>query len=76
MDVDANNKLSFNVNDPLIKITGAVTGQATMTNLGDVTINVSGGDDTVGSSQLDSVKTFTIYDVSGGTLFTMYGAGA
>ena len=30
--------LDFNVNDPIITLTGAVTGNATMTNLGDVTI--------------------------------------
>ena len=35
---DADNTLDFNVNDPIITITGAVTGNATMTNLGDVTI--------------------------------------
>ena len=35
---DADNTLDFNVNDPIITITGAVTGSATMTNLGDVTI--------------------------------------
>ena len=36
---DTDNTLDFNVNDPIITITGAVTGNATMTNLGDVTIN-------------------------------------
>ena len=36
---DTDNTLDFNVNDPTITITGAVTGNATMTNLGDVTIN-------------------------------------
>ena len=36
---DADNTLDFNVNDPIITLTGAVTGNATMTNLGDVTIN-------------------------------------
>ena len=35
---DADNTLDFNVNDPIITLTGAVTGNATMTNLGDVTI--------------------------------------
>jgi hypothetical protein len=35
---DADNTIDFNVNDPIITLTGAVTGNATMTNLGDVTI--------------------------------------
>jgi hypothetical protein len=38
---DTNGKLDFNVNDPLITITGDVDGSATMTNLGDTTINVT-----------------------------------
>ena len=35
---DADNTLDFNVNDPVITLAGVVTGSATMTNLGDVTI--------------------------------------
>ena len=35
---DADGTLDFNVNDPTITLTGAVTGNATMTNLGNVTI--------------------------------------
>jgi len=35
---DATGKLNFNVNDPVITISGAVSGSATMTNLGNVTI--------------------------------------
>jgi len=35
---DATNKLNFDVNDPTITLTGAVTGAATMTNLGSVSI--------------------------------------
>ena len=35
---DADNILDFNVNDPVITLAGVVTGTATMTNLGDVTI--------------------------------------
>lgn len=38
---DANNKLDFNVNDPTITIAGDVDGSATMTNLGNTTINVT-----------------------------------
>jgi hypothetical protein len=36
-----NGKLSFNVNDPVITISGDVDGFATMTDLADVTINVT-----------------------------------
>ena len=35
---DADNTLDFDVNDPVITLAGVVTGSATMTNLGDVTI--------------------------------------
>jgi len=38
---DANGKLNFNVGDPVITIAGDVDGNATMTNLGDTTINVT-----------------------------------
>ena len=38
---DATGKLNFNVNDPVITIAGAVTGSATMTNLGNTTITTS-----------------------------------
>ena len=38
---DTNGKLDFNVNDPVITISGDVTGSATMTNLGDVTITTT-----------------------------------
>lgn len=51
-----NNKLDFNVNDPLITISGDVAGSATMTNLGNVEISttiqphsVSLGSDTTGN---------------------------
>jgi len=38
---DLNGKLSFDVNDPTITLSGDVTGSATMTNLGNVTINTT-----------------------------------
>jgi hypothetical protein len=38
---DAAGKLDFNVNDPTITLNGAISGSATMTNLGDVTITAS-----------------------------------
>jgi hypothetical protein len=38
---DTNGKLDFNVADPTITLSGDVTGSATMTNLGDVTITTT-----------------------------------
>ena len=37
----ANEKLDFNVNDPTIELTGDITGSATMTNLGNVSISTA-----------------------------------
>jgi len=42
---DINGKLNFNVNDPSITLTGDVTGSATMTNLGNVSIATTVGND-------------------------------
>jgi hypothetical protein len=39
--VDSTGKLNFNVNDPTITLTGAVTGSATMTDLGNVSIDTT-----------------------------------
>ena len=53
---DTNGKLDFDVNDPTISLTGDVTGSATMTNLGNVSIattiaanSVALGTDTTGN---------------------------
>jgi hypothetical protein len=42
---DTNGKLNFNVNDPTITLTGDVSGSATMTNLGNVSITATIADD-------------------------------
>ena len=42
---DTDNTLDFNVNDPTITLTGAVTGSATMTNLGNVSITTTATND-------------------------------
>jgi hypothetical protein len=62
---DANGKLNFDVSDPEITLTGDVTGSATMTNLGNVSINatiaadsVALGTDTTGD-YVTSVETGT-----------------
>lgn len=43
---DGDGTLDFNVNDPTITLAGDVTGSATMTNLGNVSITTTVGDDT------------------------------
>jgi hypothetical protein len=45
---DPNGKLTFDVNDPVITLTGEVTGSATMTNLGNVSIAAVVTDHTIG----------------------------
>ena len=62
--VDTDNTLDFNVNDPTITLTGAVTGSATMTNLGNVSIATTATAD----------PTLTINgDASGSATFTNLG---
>ena len=68
---DTNGKLDFNVNDPTITLTGEVTGSATMTDLGNVSISttiaansVALGTDTTGD-YVASVSAGTGISVSG-----------
>ena len=67
---DTNGKLDFNVNDPVITIAGDVDGFATMTNLGDTTINVTL--DTVNSNvgQFGSATAIPVVTVNGKGLVT------
>ena len=67
---DTNGKLDFNVNDPVITITGDVDGSATMTNLGDTTINVTL--DTVNSNvgTFGSTTSIPVLTVNGKGLVT------
>jgi len=61
---DTGGKLDFNVSDPTISLTGAVTGSATMTNLGNVSIATTATAD----------PTLTINgDASGSATFTNLG---
>jgi hypothetical protein len=66
---DTNGKLDFNVNDPTITISGAVSGSATMNNLGNVTISTT--IDTSSTSFSDAVNALLprIYDVNGTQVF-------
>jgi hypothetical protein len=62
--VDADNTLDFNVNDPTVTLTGAVTGSATMTNLGNISIATTATSD----------PTLTLSgDASGSATFTNLG---
>ena len=99
---DGTGKLNFNVNDPTVTLTGAVTGTATMTNLGSISIATSQGsisttpgtgtiittmiaddnitqakmaNDSVGSNELKSVVSLSIYNSVGGLVKRLYGAG-
>ena len=56
---DTSGKLDFDVNDPTITLTGAVTGTATMTNLGSISIATSAATATV----------LNVYNVSGTRVF-------
>ena len=61
---DGDGTLDFNVNDPTISLTGAVTGSATMTNLGNVSIATT--------ATADPTLTLT-GDASGSATFTNLG---
>ena len=50
----------------------ALSGDVTMTNAGVVTI----ANDAVSGAEMKTLRTFTLKDSAGTTLFTMYGAGA
>ena len=66
---DTNGKLNFNVNDPTISLTGAVTGSATMNNLGNVSITTSMA--TNSQNFIDAVRSVLprVYNSAGNQLF-------
>jgi hypothetical protein len=61
---DANGNLNFDVNDPTVTLTGAVTGAATMTNLGNISIATTATNDP---------KLTLAGDASGNATFTNLG---
>ena len=69
---DVAGKLNFNVNDPLITLTGAVTGSQTMTDLGNVSISTTVG--TITYASLTSIPTTfepiqeSVEDIVGGMI--------
>ena len=78
--------LDFDVNDPTITLTGDVTGSATMTNLGSISIATTVGnttiteddivDDAISRAKLKNEVALLIINSSGTTVKTLYGAGA
>jgi len=54
------NTLDFNVNDPTITLTGAVTGSATMTNLGSISIATSSGAGNIVTADIADAAVTTI----------------
>ena len=82
----SDNTLDFDVNDPVITLTGAVTGSATMTNLGSVTIDTTSGvanvveadiaNDAVSRAKLKDEVSLLIINAAGSTVKTIFGAGS
>ena len=82
----SDNTLDFDVNDPTIELTGAVTGQGTMTNLGNVTIATTSGvanvveadiaNDAVSRAKLKDEVSLLIINAAGSTVKTIFGAGS
>ena len=82
----SDNTLDFDVNDPTIELTGAVTGQGTMTNLGNVTIATTSGvanvveadiaNDAVSRAKLKDEVSLLIVNAAGSTVKTIFGAGS
>ena len=73
---DAGNAFDFDVNDPVLTISGDAAGSATMTNLGNTTISVSLAANTVNSSELASATRLRIYNSSGSVVKDLYGSGS
>jgi hypothetical protein len=73
---DAANVFNFDVNDPVLTISGDAAGSATMTNLGNTTISVSLAANTVNSSELASATRLRIYNSSGSVVKDLYGSGS
>lgn len=73
---DAGDAFNFDVNDPIITISGDAAGSATMTNLANTTISVSLNANTVNSSELTSAVNLKIYNQAGSVVKNLYGSGS
>jgi hypothetical protein len=65
---DTNGKLNFNVSDPTITLTGAVTGSGTMTNLGNVSIATTATADPTLTLAGDATGSATFTNLGNATL--------
>ena len=72
----ASGTINFDVNDPIITLSGDITGSQTMTNLGNVTISTTIAAGSITSSMFDNTETLLIKNSSGTTLKTMYSPGS
>jgi len=73
---DADNTLDIDVNDPTITLTGAVTGSATMTNLGNVSITTTATADPTITLAGDLSGSATLTNLGNATLTATIGANS
>ena len=62
---DATNKVNFDVNDPVISIDGDVAGSATMTDLGNVTINTAISPGVIVNADISGIAAIAASKISG-----------
>lgn len=65
---DANGKLNFDVNDPTVTLTGAVTGATTMTNLGSISIATTATSDPTLTLTGDAIGNATFTNLENASL--------
>lgn len=73
---DAGDAFNFDVNDPIITISGDAAGSATMTNLANTTISVSLATNSVASNELNSAVRLRIYNQAGSIVKDLWGSGS
>ena len=73
---DSDNTLDLNVNDPTVTLTGAVTGSATMTNLGNVSITTTATSDPTITLAGDLSGSATLTNLGDATLTATVGNSA
>lgn len=73
---DAGDAFNFDVNDPILTISGDATGSATMTNLANTTISVSLATNSVASNELNSAVRLRIYNQAGSIVKDLWGSGS
>ena len=73
---DSGDAFNFDVNDPIITISGDAAGSATMTNLANTTISVSLATNSVASNELNSAVRLRIYNQAGSIVKDLWGSGS